>query len=134
MTDVIDEEAIAIAPAGHVEVVGGGPVIVPEGFVEEQITSAVIVGESKSMASDEKAEGLTEGGCPVELFDGPPGWLDGQKGIDAESIFRDCESWWGQKETVGNQTDLNAGWARIALGWLHIFERSESGKSEKRLS
>ena len=60
MANVIDKEAVTIAPARHVKVVGGSPVVVPERPVEEEIARATIVGETKGVADDEEAERLPD--------------------------------------------------------------------------
>ncbi len=68
MANIVDQEAVAIAPAGHVKVVSGSPVVVPEGLVEKEITSTAIVGETEGVADNEEAEGLPQSGLPVESF------------------------------------------------------------------
>jgi hypothetical protein len=68
MADVVDEEAVAITPTRHVKVVCGSPVVVPEGFVEEEIASTAIVSETKGVSHDKKTKGLPESGLPAEFF------------------------------------------------------------------
>ena len=77
MANVIDEEAVAIAPARHVKVVSGSPVVVPERLVEEEIASTAIIGETEGVTDNEETKGLPESGLPVEFFDGSGNGLDG---------------------------------------------------------
>jgi hypothetical protein len=74
MANVIDEEAIAIAPFRHVKVAGGRPVVMPERLVQEEVTKAGIVGEAETVADHKEAERLPESGLPVKFLAGNVSW------------------------------------------------------------
>ena len=68
MADVIDDKAVAIAPARHMEVVRRCPIVVPEGLVEEEIAGSAIVSKTESVTDNEETERLPERRFQVELF------------------------------------------------------------------
>jgi len=114
MANIVDKEAVAIAPAGHVKVVSGSPVIVPEGLVEKEIASAAIVGETEGVADNEEAEGLPQSGLPVESLRSTRSGkdrLDGQVEVGG----RDRIFFGGNREASGKQVDLGGQETRI--GW-----------------
>jgi hypothetical protein len=115
MANIVDQEAVAIAPAGHVKVVSGSPVVVPEGLVEKEITSTAIVGETEGVADYEEAERLPESGIPVEFFARTRNGLDWLSWIGIEFGVRDSEFCGWESEASGKQADLDEWGAKI--GW-----------------
>src|SRR5215471_1001811 len=113
MANIVDQEAVAIAPAGHVKVVSGSPVVVPERLVEKEITRTAIVGETEGVADNEEAEGLPQRGLPVESFRRTWSGKDRLDGQQVGGGGRDCKSFSGNSEASGKQVDLGGGETRI---------------------
>lgn len=69
MSEVVHLEAVAVVPAAHVELTKGGPVVRPEGLVEE-IATELLVGDddARTVLYPLKGEGLKDETLPIKVL------------------------------------------------------------------
>jgi hypothetical protein len=79
MANVVDRKTVSVVPAAHVELSERGPVVGPEGLVEQQMTVGLIGRHDAGCVGEHfEGEGLEESAFPMEVFVRRDVWCGGE--------------------------------------------------------
>jgi len=68
MSDVVDEEIVAVAPTAHIKMLKRVDVIFPKRFVPQEMARVTVVSKAEGVFEHEKSERLLEDWSPVNFF------------------------------------------------------------------